>query len=60
MNGEFVPNSKATSIIDSGDDELLTSFTAPAAPAQPAAPAAPVAPEKDDSFTDIMSIFNRK
>ena len=61
MNGEFVPNSKATSFIDSGDDELLTSFTAPAAaPAQPAAPAAPVAPEKDDSFTDIMSIFNRK
>ena len=61
MNGEFVPNSKATSFIDNSDEDLLNSFTAPtAAPAAPAAPQAPAAPEKDDSFTDIMSIFNRK
>lgn len=64
MNGEFVPSSKATSFIDNSDDDLLDSYVTPSA-SRTAAPAArpakaPAANEKDDTFTDIMSIFGRK
>ncbi|MFI3326078.1 MAG: cell division protein FtsZ [Clostridia bacterium] len=47
MNGEFVPSSKAATIMDGGED-LLNSINGAKSSTE------------DDTFTDIMSIFNRK
>ncbi len=51
MNGEFVPSQQATKIIDGNDDALLGSLNTEENTKTGA---------DDDTFQDIMSIFNRK
>ncbi len=53
MNGEFVPATKSATILDNGSEDMIGSI--------PNTGVAPVtASTDDDTFTDIMSIFNRK
>lgn len=57
MNGEFVPSSKATSFIDNDDDDLLNGLGTPSV--NPGVDTKSNLAD-DDTFTDIMSIFNHK
>lgn len=56
MNGEFVPSSKAASFMDNNDEDLLNSFGTESPASSPAVRTG----ADDDTFTDIMSIFNKK
>lgn len=68
MNGER-PKSNLD-LVDLDDDEFLSSSSVPTAPSMPSVPTTtrrseepkvdPAVIDDDDTFTDIMSIFNRK